>query len=106
MSQVNFKTTLNGKNIEVVGGWDRPLQGYHFTIYDLDAEEEEEILYCNLDDRKLVGYMGFTQTNEHYRAICQLMGIELPEHFWDACDMKAGNLQLYWNPLTQQYEGR
>lgn len=105
MSQVHFKTTLNGKNIEVVGGWDRPLQSYHFTIYDLDSEEKE-VLYCNTEDSKLFEFACFTPTNEHFKAVCGKMGLELPEHFWILVSLKAGNLQLFWHPITERYEER
>ena len=38
MSQVKFKTELEGQPVEVMGGWDRPLAHYHLAIFDEDAE--------------------------------------------------------------------
>jgi hypothetical protein len=100
MSQVSYKTTWKGFNIEVVGGYDNPLKGYHFTIYNLDSLEDETF-YCNLEEK-----LAFPKTNDSFKKITAGLGIDLPDHFWDACDMKAGNIQLYWNPLTESYDSR
>lgn len=105
MSQVIFDTELDGRKVQVVGGWDRPMNGYHLTIYDI-SDDEERILYCNMDDRELVDNMGFPPTNQRYKDVCEEMGIELPDHFWEACDAKLGNIRLRYNPQTDMWESR
>ena len=100
MSQVSYKTTWKGFNIELVGGWDRLLEGYHFTIFNLDPDGNETF-YSNLEEK-----VAFPKTNDPFRKIIKELGIDVPDHFWDACDMKAGNIQLFWNPLTEFYDSR
>ncbi len=88
MSQVNFRgTTKDGIPIEVQGGWDPPLEYYHFTIFDVSNEDEEEILYSCLDED-----IEMFQSNEHHKATLARFGVEAPEGFWERCDRKLGNV--------------
>jgi hypothetical protein len=48
MSQHFFQATLNSRPVQVVIGWDRPLQGFFMTIERLDAADDEaEVLFDN-----------------------------------------------------------
>ena len=65
MSQHVFNTvTMDGRPVQVVMGWDRPLQYYFLTVQALDAEwqplspegehgESEGYLYSNLYDPEI-----------------------------------------------------
>lgn len=90
MSQVKFETIYDGKNIEVVGGYDPPLNFYHFTIYNLD--QEDDIIWCNLSQ-----YMAFPTNNDRYKELVKEMGIEVPEGFWELCEKKKGNVFYQWD---------
>lgn len=108
MSQIIYDAELNGRKIQVVGGWDRPLQGYHFTVYAFDGGEngdEEIVLYENTMDAGL-NPLSWPQNNEHYKKVCKAMKLELPDFFWDAADAKLGSIQLRYNPKTDMWESR
>ena len=88
MSQVLFKAkTKDGIPVEVMGGWDKPLRYYHFTIFDRRPESEDEPLYdCLSEDTRQ-----FT-TNERHKATLIRFGIEAPPGFWERADQRVGNV--------------
>lgn len=90
MSQVRAVGKMGGRNVGVVGGWDYPLNGYHFTVYSDDPEEENP-LYCNLDDRGLSGIC-WPLSNDHFRRVVDKMNIQLPEGFWERADKMERNV--------------
>lgn len=52
---------LTNKKVEVILGWDRPLQGFFMDVRytDTPGDEEDEYLYNNLDDLELdTGFSG------------------------------------------------
>ena len=57
MSRHFYKTTHEARPIEVLIGWDRPLQGFFMVIQWLDVadedDDESEIVYSNLNDASL-----------------------------------------------------
>lgn len=82
MSQHIFLTTHpeHGK-LEVLAGWDRPLQGFFMHIEKLEAPEGEDgavpYLYDNLDDDKLpLG--GLSRSFDYFLPILKQHGIEVP----------------------------
>jgi hypothetical protein len=86
MSQVSFKTVLDDSNIEVVGGYDRPLDYYHMSIFNLDVGEfEEDVVYCNLREEIFPVYPDF------YKRVLGEMGVNVPDGFWERCCRKEGN---------------
>lgn len=90
MSQVKFKTTLNGKPVEVMAGWDIPLQGFFLTVFDLAEDAEEECIYSGMDDPKT--RMGFMPKTDYFRDILATeYGIVAPEGFWDLVEKREGN---------------
>jgi hypothetical protein len=51
MSQHFCTTTMGSKAVEVLMGWDRPLQGFFMVIHDLEAPVEDDgLIYSNLDE--------------------------------------------------------
>ena len=87
MSQVKFKTEYENKRVEVVGGWDNPLQSFHLTIFDLDApEDEEEVIWCHLLDG------GYCKTLNAIKKQLEKMEIEVPNEFFEHCSKREGNV--------------
>jgi hypothetical protein len=51
MSQHFCTTTMGSKTVEVLMGWDRPLQGFFMVIHDLEAPVEDDgLIFSNLDE--------------------------------------------------------
>jgi len=49
MSRHIYKTTHDSRPVEVVAGWDRPLQGFFMTVLYTDETEDYEYAYNNLE---------------------------------------------------------
>lgn len=84
----------DGRAVEAMGGWDRPLRGYHFGVYlnpPPDDPEESEVVYDNLDDLELLATMGFAPDNEHFKKRAAELGLQLPDTFWSLCDRQEAN---------------
>lgn len=93
MSQVKFKTKYNGETVEVMAGWDNPLQGFFMTIFGQPTEEDDEpILYNNLADPNAPGAMGFSRDTEYFKHKLEELGIIAPAGFWQLVNRKEGNV--------------
>jgi hypothetical protein len=90
MSQVSYKTVYDGRNVEVVGGWDAPLNSYHLTVFDLDAPDTAytDVIYCQLDSFP----MGQPRTLGPLKEALQDIGLTVPNSFWVACEKQEGNV--------------
>lgn len=87
MSQVKFKTIHNGKNVEVVSGWDVPLKYFHLTVFNLDADEDEEdVLYSCL----VRTFKQLKNTNIIKKDLTEF-GITPPEGFWEVVELEEDN---------------
>lgn len=78
MSQHVIKTTsVAGKNVSVLMGWDRPLQNLFMVVEDLDAapDSEDVYVYSNLEDPGAFGCRDI----EYFEDKLQALGIEVPE---------------------------
>jgi hypothetical protein len=79
MSQHFFTTTHEGRPVELLMGWDRPLQGFFMLVSRGDAGDDEvEYLYCNLDDHALVRCGGLPAAMDHFVVQLRALGIEVP----------------------------
>lgn len=87
MSQVSYKTTYDGRNVEVVGGWDSPLNNYHLTVFDLDEAAFTDVIYCQLDSFPL----GQPRTTDPLKEALEDLGISAPDSFWETCAKQEGN---------------
>jgi hypothetical protein len=98
MSQVKWKTKWTnpeGKEyrVEVMGGWDRPIQDYHLTIFNLDAsDDEEDVLWDSMSQ----GGYPFKSTAPLETALSEL-GIDAPMDskgidFWEIVNFQDGNV--------------
>jgi len=89
MSQVKFETTYRDKPVEVMAGWDRPMAHFYLTVFDLDQDAEEETVWSTLDHPDTRDHLG----TERLDAQLAIMGIEVPEGFWEKAHLKEGNVK-------------
>jgi hypothetical protein len=92
MSQVKFKTNHPWFPVEVVCGWDNPLQYYHFTIFDLRPNREDECVYSCLDQLEPFKEI----TTDKWKAKIKEFDIEVPEGFWERVELKESNTIHYF----------
>ncbi|HEU0201089.1 MAG TPA: hypothetical protein VFR86_11705 [Burkholderiaceae bacterium] len=52
MSQHHFTTSLDGRLMLVVAGYDRPLDDLFLTVFDLSADGDDEGLFTSLLDTR------------------------------------------------------
>jgi hypothetical protein len=90
MSQHFFTTTHEGRPVELLMGFDRPLQGFFMVVSRLDArDDEDEIVYCNLNDRALAGCAGLPQRLDHFLTKLAGLGIHVPPEMLDEIERDA-----------------
>lgn len=88
MSQIKFSSVLNGKNVQIMAGWDRPLKEYFMTIFDLDSNDDDEVIWSSMDD-----YSDDDQiSTKRLRNILNSKNIEVPKGFWEKVELKEGNI--------------
>lgn len=94
MSQVKFKTSYQGKPCEVMAGWDRPLAEFYMTLFDLDPEVDEEVVWSTLDapDESLAHETGYL------RQRLGIMGITPPDGFWERVERREANVTHVLTP--------
>ena len=82
MSQHCFKSqTATGRAVEVLIGYDRPLNGFFLVVSEAGAAEETDVdvfIYSNLSDVELLDLGGLTLDLEHFKRKLNLLGIALP----------------------------
>lgn len=80
MSQHIFKAVLNGEKIEVLAGWDRPLQGFFLVIERIGPADRPigPYLFSNLD-------MGepHPKSFDYFRNVLDEFGIRVPQEMVD-----------------------
>ena len=87
MSQVSFKTQYMGFAVEIVAGWDEPLQYYHLTVFDNRADAEEEYIFSCLDTPNPFA----AKTTERWKAKLIEMNIKIPDGFWERVEKKEAD---------------
>jgi sensor domain CHASE-containing protein len=88
-----------GNNVQVILGYDRPLNFVFCTITD----SEGEIVYCNLSDPAA----GTRQQDvNYYRPILEKAGVKLPEAMFEQVAedqaLRVGNRVVSARPITKQ----
>lgn len=83
MAQFSYTTKTNGKEVEVLLGYDDPLQRYFLVIefvniedWSLEKEYGKELLYSNLDDTKLADNPSLAQTFEYFAKVLSDLDVE------------------------------
>ena len=97
MSQVWFSTEFEGKPAKVMGGWDRPLGYWHFTIFDADPEADEELLWDGL------GNLGFCRNLDTIKKLVQDLPLDVPEGFFEVIARQEGNVNYHWDALNKEW---
>ena len=88
MSQHITPVVHNGKNAEVLVGWDAPLQRFFLVVEDMDFkytdddEEDSEIIYSNLLDKNLPTFSINYQDLGYFKRILENLKIQIPEEIW------------------------
>ncbi|MDL2342861.1 hypothetical protein QOL99_01730 [Deinococcus sp. MIMF12] len=105
MSKHFFRTHVNGQQLLVDAGWDRPLGHHYLNIERENAPEEEDaLLYSSLYDRTLFsperGRLMAGLTTEELAAKLTEHGIRPPDGFLQALEDDArknvGNAIRHW----------
>jgi hypothetical protein len=98
MSQRILKTTHQGKNIEVLLGWDQPLCRFFMQIYEQDDGENESVyIYNNLDDEALRRTkMNYVDQFQYFKGIANALGVVVPASIWSIVynDMDEGTMNV------------
>jgi hypothetical protein len=87
MSRIAFNSKMHHKRVKVVGGWDRPLQHYHLTVFNIEpnVEDDEEVIWDQME------HIGFPKSILPLQAAVAELGIEVPDGFWERCERREGN---------------
>jgi hypothetical protein len=91
MSQHIFSTTVNGEEISVLMGWDRPLQGFFLVVQRCNYEpvpgksynEADLYVYSNLNDRNLLKCSGLPKTIDYFVSKLDKLGISVPTEIFE-----------------------
>lgn len=86
MSQISFTTTYQGHPAQVVAGWDRPLQHFFLTVFDLRPDAPQETFWDNL-----IPSPEDAASTDRLRFQLDTMGIAAPEDFWRRVELREGN---------------
>lgn len=78
MSQVIHKGTHKGRRVDVMAGWDPPLQHFFLTVFRADTGMEE-IVYSTIDDPSKDDMV----STKRLEAKLTGMEIDVPDNFWD-----------------------
>ena len=89
MSRISFTSRYDGLRVEVVAGWDRSLQCFFMTIFNLDVtdEDDDEIIW---DDSQDYDFSVLRSTDKLQEKLASLY-IEAPKGFWNRVELKEGN---------------
>lgn len=83
MSQHVFTTTHEGNAIEVLMGWDRPMQAFFMVVEKIDIDDadldDDAYIYTNLYDPDLVGTGGMSQCLDYFVKTLEELEITVPE---------------------------
>lgn len=84
MSRISFNTVYKNKNVEVVAGWDHPMQTFFLDIID----DNEELIYSSMMDIHANSSCKETHMLEQ---ILVNKGIHPPDNFWSFVNKKQRN---------------
>jgi len=82
MSRISFNSYFKNKNVEVVAGWDHPLQTFFLDILD----QNENCIYSSMENSPAF----YQNTNELEKFLAE-NDIIAPENFWDFVNRKQRN---------------
>lgn len=85
MSQVRFSGNYRGGIVEVMAGWDRPMNEYYLTVFD----EFHDVVWSTLDVCLEDNALANTKAIQHQ---LDTMEITAPAEFWERVAQKTGNV--------------
>jgi len=95
MSQHSFNTTLEGRPVIVVVGYERPLRGFFCFVEKCDADdtEEDEFVYSNLNDLKLASCYGLSKLLDHFKGVLHELGLQVSTSMFEQSELDMlGNM--------------
>ena len=88
MSRISFTSRYDDKRVQVCAGWDRPLQCYFMTVFNLDAtDDEDEVIW---DDSMDYDSSVLRSTDRLQEKLASFY-IDAPKNFWCRVELKEGN---------------
>jgi hypothetical protein len=84
MSQVSFKVFKDGEELQVVAGWDYPLQTYFLTVFDND----DDVVWATLDHPSVMDCHSTDRLSKQLTS----MGVDVPAEFWERVQRKERNV--------------
>lgn len=87
MPSYNQHTVCQGIPVNVIMGYDVPLQGWFMVVEPLDddapgVDPETGLIYSNLDDPDLKGTRGFAQNIDYFKRKLRELKIEMTDLFF------------------------
>lgn len=82
MSRISFATKYQNEQVEVIAGWDNPLQTFFLDI--LVDGEDEDIIYSSMYQ----GNGGFFSLEDAQKVLTK-RGIKVPTGFWEKVEKKS-----------------
>lgn len=96
MSQIKFHhQTEDNITLEILAGWDYPLQYHFMVIFEMEKQEDGSLLdtktiWTNLNYPKSRYHMNF------YMNILKLFKINPPDGFRELCEKNERNAEYIW----------
>lgn len=85
MSQHRYRFKKDGAEVEVLMGWDRPLQHVFMVVEDL-SDESGDYLYSNLYEPNMSAL-----TLEYFRGVLDRLQIQVPESMFQEVEIDRRN---------------
>ena len=82
MSRISFVTKYQNEQVEVIAGWDNPLQTFFLDI--LVDDENEDVIYSSM----FQGDGGFFSLDDAKKVLMK-RGIQVPTGFWEKVGKKS-----------------
>lgn len=103
MSQHTVVAKYEGKDVEVLAGWDQPLQRFFLVIEyvndeDIPEDNPEGIVYSNLYDEALLKDVNAEKSFEYFKSKLMELGIVIPVSMIDEVEedgrLNVGNKEV------------
>jgi len=96
MSQHSFNTTLEGRPVIVVVGYDRPLRGFFCFVEKCDADDDgDEFVYSTLNDLKLASCYGLSKSLDYFKGVLHELGLRVPTSMFEQSELDMlGNVGI------------
>lgn len=86
MSRISFTTVHKNQQVEVIAGWDNPLQTFFLDI--MVDNEDDDLVYSSMYENNLEDIVSV----DRLKNILAIKRIEVPKGFWEKVALKEGNV--------------